>query len=113
MKCKICEQEAWSNTDYCPKHDLSFREKKTMYRIWDTVSNEFCNIENKLFSERFEFPTKKEAEDRVELAWQRTGKYYLDPKKQKWFRNKSFRQACAYAVNYQQLINIVYNKQIV
>ena len=72
MKCKICEQEAWSNTDYCPKHDLSFREKKTMYRIWDTVSNEFCNIENKLFSERFEFPTKKEAEDRVELAWQRT-----------------------------------------
>ena len=26
MKCKLCEQETWSSTEYCPKHDLSFRE---------------------------------------------------------------------------------------
>ncbi|MFH1759954.1 MAG: ABC transporter substrate-binding protein [bacterium] len=39
----------------------------------------------------------------------KTGGYYLDPVKQKWFRNKNFRQACAYAVNYKDIINIAYN----
>jgi peptide/nickel transport system substrate-binding protein len=39
----------------------------------------------------------------------KTGKYYLEAKKQKWFRNKSFRKACAYAVNYPEIINIIYN----
>jgi len=39
----------------------------------------------------------------------KTGKYYLEEKKQKWFRNKNFRKACAYAVNYKEIINIVYN----
>jgi peptide/nickel transport system substrate-binding protein len=39
----------------------------------------------------------------------KTGKYYLEEKKQKWFRNKNFRKACAYAVNYREIINIVYN----
>ncbi|MBN1980190.1 MAG: ABC transporter substrate-binding protein, partial [Chitinivibrionales bacterium] len=38
-----------------------------------------------------------------------TGKYFLDPKKQNWFRNKYFRQACAFAINYDEIINIVYN----
>ena len=28
MKCKSCEQEAWSGTEYCPKHDMSFKERK-------------------------------------------------------------------------------------
>jgi len=34
---------------------------------------------------------------------------YLDPKKQEWFRTKEFRQAAAYAVNYEEIINIAYN----
>jgi peptide/nickel transport system substrate-binding protein len=38
-----------------------------------------------------------------------TGAWYLSPVKQKWFRNKNFRKACAYAVNYQALIDIIYN----
>ncbi|MFP4418528.1 MAG: ABC transporter substrate-binding protein [Chitinispirillaceae bacterium] len=37
------------------------------------------------------------------------GEWYLSPVKQKWFRNKNFRKACAYAVNYEEIINIVYN----
>jgi len=40
---------------------------------------------------------------------EKTGKYFLDPKKQKWFRTKEFRQACAYAVNYEEIIKIVFN----
>lgn len=40
---------------------------------------------------------------------EKTGKYFLDSKKQKWFRTKEFRQACAYAVNYNEIINIVFN----
>jgi len=40
---------------------------------------------------------------------EKTGKPFLDPKKQKWFRTKEFRQACAYAVNYDEIINIVFN----
>lgn len=39
----------------------------------------------------------------------KTDSYYLEEKKQKWFRNKNFRKACAYAINYQEIINIVYN----
>ncbi len=39
----------------------------------------------------------------------KTGEWYLEPKKQQWFRNKNFRKACAYAVNYQALIDIIYN----
>jgi peptide/nickel transport system substrate-binding protein len=39
----------------------------------------------------------------------RTNTYYLEEKKQKWFRNKNFRKACAYAINYQEIIDIVYN----
>ncbi len=34
---------------------------------------------------------------------------FLSPIKQRWFREKIFRQACAYAVNYDEVINIVYN----
>lgn len=40
---------------------------------------------------------------------EKTGKPFLDPKKQKWFRTKEFRQACAYAINYDEIINIVFN----
>ncbi|MDR0304511.1 MAG: ABC transporter substrate-binding protein [Chitinispirillales bacterium] len=40
---------------------------------------------------------------------EKTGKYFLDPKKQKWFRTKEFRQACAYAINYDEIIRIVFN----
>jgi peptide/nickel transport system substrate-binding protein len=39
----------------------------------------------------------------------KTGKYFLDAKKQKWFRTKEFRQACAYAINYDEIIKIVFN----
>jgi peptide/nickel transport system substrate-binding protein len=39
----------------------------------------------------------------------KTGKFYLEEKKQNWFRNKNFRKACAYAINYQEIINIIYN----
>jgi peptide/nickel transport system substrate-binding protein len=39
----------------------------------------------------------------------RTNTCYLEEKKQKWFRNINFRKACAYAINYQEIINIVYN----
>ena len=37
------------------------------------------------------------------------GKPFLDPVKQKWFRSKEFRQAAAYAINYDQIIKIIYN----
>jgi len=37
------------------------------------------------------------------------GKPYLDLKKQKWFRTKEFRQACAYAISYDEIIKIIYN----
>jgi len=37
------------------------------------------------------------------------GKPFVDPKKQKWFRTKEFRQACAYAVSYDEIIKIIYN----
>lgn len=37
------------------------------------------------------------------------GKPYLDPIKQKWFRTKEFRQACAYAVSYEEIQKIIYN----
>lgn len=37
------------------------------------------------------------------------GEWFLEPKKQQWFRSKEFRQACAYAINYEEIINIVYN----
>lgn len=40
---------------------------------------------------------------------EKTGKPFLDPKKQRWFRSKEFRQACAYAVNYEEIIKIVFN----
>ena len=40
---------------------------------------------------------------------EKTGKPFLDPKKQKWFRSKEFRQACAYAINYDDIIKIVFN----
>lgn len=40
---------------------------------------------------------------------EKTGKPFLDPKKQKWFRTKQFRQACAYAINYDEIKNIVFN----
>jgi peptide/nickel transport system substrate-binding protein len=39
----------------------------------------------------------------------KTGKYYLEEKKQNWFRNKFFRKACAHAINYRALIDIIYN----
>jgi peptide/nickel transport system substrate-binding protein len=39
----------------------------------------------------------------------KTGKFYLDEKKQKWFQNKNFRKACAYAINSREIINIVMN----
>ncbi len=39
----------------------------------------------------------------------KTGKFYLEEKKQKWFRNKYFRKACAHAINYQAMIEIIYN----
>lgn len=38
-----------------------------------------------------------------------TGKPFLSPKKQEWFRTKEFRQACAYAISYDELIRIIYN----
>jgi len=38
-----------------------------------------------------------------------TGKPFLDPIKQRWFRDQTFRQAAAYAINYDEIINIVYN----
>ncbi len=34
---------------------------------------------------------------------------FLDPKKQEWFRTKEFRQAAAYVVDYNEIINIAYN----
>lgn len=37
------------------------------------------------------------------------GAYFLEPGKQKWFRNKNFRKACAHAMNYDEIISIVYN----
>ncbi len=37
------------------------------------------------------------------------GKPYLDPKKQKWFRTKEFRQACAAAISYDEIQKIIYN----
>ena len=40
---------------------------------------------------------------------ERTGRAFLDPKKQRWFRTKEFRQAAAYAINYDEIINIVFN----
>jgi peptide/nickel transport system substrate-binding protein len=40
---------------------------------------------------------------------QNSGKPFLDLKKQKWFRTKEFRQACAYAINYDEITNIVFN----
>jgi peptide/nickel transport system substrate-binding protein len=39
----------------------------------------------------------------------KTGEWYLEPPKQNWFRNVNFRKACAHAVNYQAIIDIVYN----
>jgi peptide/nickel transport system substrate-binding protein len=39
----------------------------------------------------------------------RTNKFYLEEKKQKWFRNINFRKACAHAINYQEMINIIYS----
>lgn len=38
-----------------------------------------------------------------------TKEFYLDSIKQSWFRNINFRKACAYAVNYEAIINIIYN----
>lgn len=38
-----------------------------------------------------------------------TGKPFLSRKKQEWFRTKEFRQSCAYAINYDELIRIIYN----
>ena len=32
------------------------------------------------------------------------GKYYVDPKKQKWFQNKNFRQAIDYAIDRQNMV---------
>ena len=40
---------------------------------------------------------------------ERTGRPFLDPMKQRWFRTKEFRQAAAYAINYDEIINIVFN----
>lgn len=37
------------------------------------------------------------------------GEFFVPQKKQAWFRNKTFRQACAFAVNYPEIINIAYN----
>jgi hypothetical protein len=28
LTCKLCSKEAWSGTEYCPEHDLSFRDSK-------------------------------------------------------------------------------------
>jgi len=39
----------------------------------------------------------------------KTGKFYLEEKKQGWFRNKYFRKACAHAINYKSMIEIIYN----
>lgn len=38
-----------------------------------------------------------------------TGKPYVPAKKLEWFRTKEFRQACAYGISYDELINIIYN----
>jgi peptide/nickel transport system substrate-binding protein len=38
-----------------------------------------------------------------------SGKPFLSPVKQSWFREKKFRQACAFGVNYNEIINIAYN----
>lgn len=37
------------------------------------------------------------------------GNPYVAPYKQKWFRDKRFRQAVAYSINYEKIINTVYN----
>lgn len=37
------------------------------------------------------------------------GNYYVAPHKQKLFRDKRFRQAVAYSINYNKIINTVYN----
>lgn len=37
-----------------------------------------------------------------------TGEPYVDPAKLKWFRNQTFRQACAYAINRDAIIKSVY-----
>ncbi|MFW6254143.1 MAG: ABC transporter substrate-binding protein [Chitinivibrionales bacterium] len=39
----------------------------------------------------------------------KTGKPYVDPVKLKWFRNKGFRQAMAWAIDREQMVNIVHN----
>ncbi|MBD3318250.1 MAG: ABC transporter substrate-binding protein [Chitinivibrionales bacterium] len=39
----------------------------------------------------------------------RTGKPYVDPVKLKWFRNTRFRQAIAWCIDREQMINIVHN----
>ena len=40
---------------------------------------------------------------------EQTGQPFLDPVRQRWFRDKTFRQAAAYAINYDEIINIVFN----
>jgi peptide/nickel transport system substrate-binding protein len=40
---------------------------------------------------------------------ERTTRPFLDPQKQRWLRTKEFRQASAYAINYDEIINIVFN----
>jgi peptide/nickel transport system substrate-binding protein len=40
---------------------------------------------------------------------EKTGKYFVEPKKLKWFTNLKFRQAVAYAIDKQSIIDIVMN----